>query len=81
MKKQYQYNSKNSPIKFFAPVNIIAPTVYMNSNNDSNNNKVVFMLQKQNLSAYNSPMRQLTPRQHNNLGNTTYNDSKQTIKQ
>ena len=46
MKKQYQYASnQNTPLKFFAPVNIIAPTVYMNSNHDSNNtNKVVFML-------------------------------------
>lgn len=37
--------SKNiSPLKFFAPVQIIAPTVYLNSNGNENNNNIVFKL-------------------------------------
>lgn len=60
MKKQYQINSNkqyqinsnninssnkssNAPGKFFAG-NIIAPTLYINSNNESNNNKSGLML-------------------------------------
>ena len=33
-----------SPLKFFAPVQIIAPTVYVNSNNTASNNNIVFKL-------------------------------------
>jgi hypothetical protein len=37
--------SKNvSPLKFFAPVQIIAPTVYLNSNGGENNSNIVFKL-------------------------------------
>lgn len=42
---QLQPQSKNvSPLKFFAPVQIIAPTVYLNSNGGENNNNIVFKL-------------------------------------
>ncbi len=33
-----------SPLKFFAPVQIIAPTVYLNSNGSDSNNNIVFKL-------------------------------------
>jgi hypothetical protein len=37
--------SKNtSPLKFFAPVQIIAPTVYVNSNGNDNNSNIVLKL-------------------------------------
>jgi hypothetical protein len=33
-----------SPLKFFAPVQIIAPTVYLNSNGAESNNNIVLKL-------------------------------------
>jgi hypothetical protein len=33
-----------SPLKFFAPVQIIAPTVYLNSNGNEANNNIVLKL-------------------------------------
>ena len=36
--------SSTSPFKFFAPVQIIAPTVYLHSNTSNANNNIVFKL-------------------------------------
>jgi hypothetical protein len=48
-----------SPLKFYAPVQIIAPTVYLNSNNQ-NNNKIIFKLNDLNEGVSNPEARKNT---------------------
>lgn len=63
-------------MRYVAPINIIAPTVYMNSNGNDNHNRIVFMLEKNTYTPHNNQ----TTQRLNNLTANTFNDYNQTIK-
>ena len=70
------FNQNQNQMRYVAPINIIAPTVYMNSNGNDNHNRIVFMLEKNTYTPHNNQ----TTQRLNNLTANTFNDYNQTIK-